>query len=190
MNVENLEPTTSRGMRSFLSQYAYRLSEGGFPLRTWSPALLAATAQEITAARKTAAALDHGKPDPLNKVAKKEKLSYRKPYSKLITAYPHLCYKLETIARWNTAARIHLNMFNASSRIVRTPTSDVPRTLWHSIGFYIRLRPACCCCAAFNYCLGLVSSQYFISINCTCCWFVFSHTVSCAGPLRDPVPAA
>eukprot|EP00983_Pelagomonas_calceolata_P013708 439326-Pelagomonas_calceolata.AAC.1 len=28
-------------------------------------------------------------------------------------------------------------------------------------------RSACCRCAAFNYCPGLVSSQYLISIKCT-----------------------
>eukprot|EP00967_Tisochrysis_lutea_P094002 scaffold136367_cov16-Tisochrysis_lutea.AAC.2 len=62
-------PNTSRGTRSFLSRYAYQLSVGGFPLRTGSPELVAATALEITAARKTAAALDHGNMEPLNKAA-------------------------------------------------------------------------------------------------------------------------
>eukprot|EP00983_Pelagomonas_calceolata_P046710 1140309-Pelagomonas_calceolata.AAC.1 len=32
---------------------------------------------------------------------------------------------------------------------------------------------ACCRCAASNCCPGLVSSQYLILIECTCCWFIF-----------------
>eukprot|EP00983_Pelagomonas_calceolata_P049885 1141697-Pelagomonas_calceolata.AAC.2 len=32
-------------------------------------------------------------------------------------------------------------------------------------------RSACCFCAASNCCPGLVSSQYLISIKCTCRWF-------------------
>eukprot|EP00983_Pelagomonas_calceolata_P014846 471244-Pelagomonas_calceolata.AAC.1 len=35
-------------------------------------------------------------------------------------------------------------------------------------------RSACCRCAASNCCPGIVSSQYLVSIKCTCRWFTFS----------------
>eukprot|EP00983_Pelagomonas_calceolata_P024900 782956-Pelagomonas_calceolata.AAC.1 len=36
-------------------------------------------------------------------------------------------------------------------------------------------RSACCRCAASNCCPSLVSSQYLISIKCTCRWSTFSR---------------
>eukprot|EP00983_Pelagomonas_calceolata_P038180 1136700-Pelagomonas_calceolata.AAC.1 len=37
-------------------------------------------------------------------------------------------------------------------------------------------RSTFCCCAAFNFCPGLVPSQYLVSIRCACCW-VAPHTL-------------
>eukprot|EP00983_Pelagomonas_calceolata_P023853 750976-Pelagomonas_calceolata.AAC.1 len=34
-------------------------------------------------------------------------------------------------------------------------------------------RSACCRCATSNCCPGLASSQFLISIKCTCRWFTF-----------------
>eukprot|EP00983_Pelagomonas_calceolata_P080703 1155262-Pelagomonas_calceolata.AAC.1 len=49
-------------------------------------------------------------------------------------------------------------------------------------------RSACCRCAASNCRPGLVSSQYLISIKCTCRWYTFSwysNTALAAGPAAD-----
>lgn len=70
VNVETLGPSTSKGTRSFLSRYAYQLSVGGLRLRTGSPELVTATAHEITAARMTAAQLDHGSLETFNRGAR------------------------------------------------------------------------------------------------------------------------
>ncbi len=81
------------------------------------------------------------------------------PYSSLLTAYPHLCYKLETIpanetayasppswisqetplpqaswnlhiiAVWNAAARLHLNKHNPTW--LQNLACDIPEANWH-----------------------------------------------------------